>query len=1134
MTSLPSQSVAAASADAAFAEVVEGLTAKLQAGGPVDVDAYLAAHPEHADRLRALLPALSMLDAMSASGPGALSFPVADSPGPAPDGLLGDFRLLREVGRGGMGVVYEAEQVSLGRRVALKVLPFAATMDPRQLQRFHNEARAAAGLHHTNIVPVHFVGCDRGVHFYAMQFIDGESLAAVIRRLRQDGGTGPAPAGTASEQPTTTYAPPGAAGGPEAATEAVARQSTVASGGAARGRECFRRAAEAGVQAAEALDHAHQAGVVHRDVKPANLLLDSRGRLWVTDFGLAQILHGEAGLTLTGDLVGTLRYMSPEQALAKRVVVDHRTDVYSLGATLYELLTLQPVFAGGDRQELLRRIAFEEPLQPRRLNRTIPAELETIVLKAMEKNPAERYATAQELADDLQRFLDDKPIRAKRPTLVQRARRWMRRHQPLAWAGSIVLLLATAGLVGAGWLVHEEKLRTTETRARAASDKVALEERARGEADTSLYFRTIQLAERELAAGQVRQGERRLDGCPVARRQWEWHYLKRLRFGGPVVLEHDSHLCCAALSGDGRFLAVGDTRGFVTVWDALTWRQVQRLQAHDSWVRGVAFHPDSRHLATAGWDGQVRTWDAASGRHLWARRQGEDVYSVAFHPEGKWLASGGGDGTVKIRDADTGEELQTLAAHGGNVFCLAFSADGQRLATGSSDGTATVWEVPAWRKLHTLPAEGAFVLGVAFSPDGRRLATASGGFYTEEHHGGLKVWDVATGELRHTLCGPTHSIWSVAFSPDGKRLASGASEDSAVNLWDVDSGLEALTLRGHTEAVWGVVFSPDGRRLVSASGDRTVRVWDARPLDEPAGPAPHTLAVLPEGALAVAYHPDGQRLAVACLDGTVTVWDGATGRAMHTLPAAKVCAVTFSPNGRYLAAGTTGRAVKIWEAETGKELHRLLVEEVVTSVAFSPDSRTLAAAAGQTVRLWDPATGAPRPALRGHTDFLTAVAFSAKGSLVASADYGGDVRIWDAETGAEMKAFSAHAGRAACLAFSPDGTRLVSAGGDGAFNVWDTTTWEKVRWSGSTGRINSVAFSPDGCRLVSAGADAAVRLWDATTGRLLHTLPGHGDTVYGVAYSPDGKSLASASLDKTVRIWDADSWSRSPAPGPDR
>jgi serine/threonine protein kinase len=448
-------------ADPALAEVVEELTARLKAGEAVDLDAWLAERPVYADELRRLLPMLRLLADLSCSG-GARA--PAIPPEEVASGLLGDFLILREVGKGGMGIVYEAKQISLRRRVALKVLPFAATMDPRHLRRFQNEAQAAAGLHHTNIVPVYSVGCERGVHFYAMQFIDGQPLSELIQQWRQAEKTAPA----AGEERTVAYQP--------SLQEAIVATPTVQAAGDATpltsegkwGREYFRKVAEWGVQAAEALDHAHQVGVVHRDIKPANLLLDGLGNLWVTDFGLAQVRHGEVNLTMTGDLVGTLRYMSPEQALAKRVVIDHRTDVYSLGATLYELLTLRPVFDGSDRQELLRQIAFEEPVRPRRLERAVPAELETIVLKAMEKRPQDRYATSQELADDLERWLKHEPIRARRPTLLQGTTKWVRRHKPAAAAGAVVLLMALMLASYVAWTRHDRAVR------REASEKVVL------------------------------------------------------------------------------------------------------------------------------------------------------------------------------------------------------------------------------------------------------------------------------------------------------------------------------------------------------------------------------------------------------------------------------------------------------------------------------------------------------------------------------------------------------------------------------------------------------------------------------------------------------------------------------------
>jgi serine/threonine protein kinase/tetratricopeptide (TPR) repeat protein len=429
--------------DSRLARAVQEYRELLRAGQRPDRREFLSRYPEVAGELADCLSGLDFLHGAAQQ----MSEPIVASPAspgtavdqPLAGGCLGDFRIVREVGRGGMGVVYEAEQVSLGRRVALKVLPFAATMDPRHLQRFHNEARAAGSLHHTNIVPVYAVGCERGVHYYAMQFIDGRTLADFIAQERGD---------SAPAVPTTAEAE----AAPAATTLAPAAQATSA---VPHDAGYFRRVAEWGIQAAEALDHAHQLGIVHRDVKPASLLVDATGRLWVTDFGLAQV-QSDPRVTMTGDLVGTLRYMSPEQALAQRVVIDHRTDIYSLGATLYELLALEPAFPGTDRQELLRQIAFEEPRRPRRVNKAIPAELETIVLKAMEKNPPDRYATAQALASDLRHWLEDRPIKARRPSLWQVASKWARRHKPVVWSAAAVLLVTV--LAGGGtwlWWAHK-------------------------------------------------------------------------------------------------------------------------------------------------------------------------------------------------------------------------------------------------------------------------------------------------------------------------------------------------------------------------------------------------------------------------------------------------------------------------------------------------------------------------------------------------------------------------------------------------------------------------------------------------------------------------------------------------------
>ncbi len=468
-----------------------------EAGREEDRERLLAAHPDLRDDLEAFFVSHDAMERLAAplreAGGGGLAEEASNAEAPAGVGRLGDFRLFAEVGRGGMGVVYEAEQLSLRRRVALKVLSFAAALDPRRLQRFKNEALAAAQLRHENIVPVYAVGCERGVHFYAMQFIEGRSLASLIAELRREQGdktdsTNPLPAAAAETR------------------TAEAGQRTVASLSrerAAGGRRYFAWAAALIRQAASALEYAHQLGVVHRDVKPANLLLDERGQLWVADFGLAQVA-GDAGLTQTGELLGTLRYASPEQALGRPGVVDHRSDVYSLGATLYELLTLRPIFEGRDRKELLRQIAEDEPRPPRAAVASLSAELETIVLKALCKEPSERYRNAQELADDLQRFLDNRPILARRPTLTERAWKWARRRPSIVAAGMVILLVLAVGSLVSAALVHAEQDRTRQEQ-RKAEEAYRRERQRAEEAESRLRLarrsvdELIQVSEEELA-----------------------------------------------------------------------------------------------------------------------------------------------------------------------------------------------------------------------------------------------------------------------------------------------------------------------------------------------------------------------------------------------------------------------------------------------------------------------------------------------------------------------------------------------------------------------------------------------------------------------------------------------------------
>ena len=454
--------------DPRLIRAVEEYLAEAQSGRRPNRKEFLARHPEIAEELSACIQGLAFVNAGAAHVAADAGVEANEHIG-ATAKPLGDFRLLREIGRGGMGVVYEAMQLSLGRRVAVKVLPLASALDPRHLQRFRNEAHAAAQLHHNNIVPVYAVGHERAVHFYAMQLIEGRSLAEVIRYLKGPSEKGN-PGRGAEEKTSATRSPielpsdepltavPGSGARPMAATElsflgpSAEQLSSLVRTPGSRRAAYYREVARLALQAAEALDYAHQQGVVHRDIKPANLLLDGRGKLWISDFGLAQI-YADNGITQTGDVLGTYRYMSPEQSSGRAVVLDQRTDVYSLGVTFYELLALQPALNGETREELLRQIESEEPRPLRQIDRGIPEEFETIILKAAAKDPADRYFSAGAMAEDLRRFLDDEPILAKPPSAWNKAARWARRHKATAIASVAALLCVTIASVVATVLI---------------------------------------------------------------------------------------------------------------------------------------------------------------------------------------------------------------------------------------------------------------------------------------------------------------------------------------------------------------------------------------------------------------------------------------------------------------------------------------------------------------------------------------------------------------------------------------------------------------------------------------------------------------------------------------------------------
>lgn len=472
--------------DPRFLEVSRDYLADLEAGRRPDRERYLLRYPEIAEPLSECLDGIDLARSLT---PQTDLRQIGSQLTAEP---IGDFKIVKEIGHGGMGVVYEAIQLSLGRSIALKMLPFAAGLDSKHLQRFKNEAQAAAQLHHTNIVPVYAVGCERGVHFYAMQLIQGRSLSAVIQELRGD---------TVAED-LSLY---DVTQEDHSVTTAVTTRAG-ASMLSRQARDDVRTAAKLMAQVADALDYAHEAGVIHRDIKPGNLLLDFKGNIWITDFGLAHVA-ADVGVTQTGEMVGTLRYMSPEQAAGLRVSVDHRTDIYSLGATLYELLTLRPIFTSQNRPSLLNQIFHEDPVPPRQINRAIPVDLETIVLKAISKSPTDRYATAGNLAADLRRFLEERPILARRPTVIDRTGKWIRRHPSMVTAVLLLLFCGTIGLAVSRAMIAREHRATKAAYVR--ENERAVEAEAQFQMARRAADEMIRLAEDELSDRPFQEGLRK-------------------------------------------------------------------------------------------------------------------------------------------------------------------------------------------------------------------------------------------------------------------------------------------------------------------------------------------------------------------------------------------------------------------------------------------------------------------------------------------------------------------------------------------------------------------------------------------------------------------------------------------------
>jgi WD40 repeat protein/serine/threonine protein kinase len=1103
---------------------------------------YARLYPALADGIRELFPALAELE--RAKNAGALT---ASAEVPAATPVLervGEFRILRALGKGGMGVVYEAEQVTLGRRVALKVLPQTLLPDARAQQRFEREARAAARLHHTNIVPVFGVGTHEGMPYYVMQYIPGLGLDAVLRELqRWQGSAGPSPDTLPVEPlraaPRTDAAPSGEpidaytlAAPPPPRHEPRPSPPSY-----------WRNIAHIGVQVADALDYAHRQGVLHRDVKPSNLLLDTLGTVWITDFGLAKA-DDQPNLTHTGDLLGTLRYLPPE-AFGGRT--DARGDVYALGLTLYEFLALRPAFDETDRARLIKQVVDAAPPRLGKLNPHVPRDLETIVHKTIERDPMHRYGSAGELAADLQRFLADEPIRARRVGPAEQVWRWARHHRAIAAALAVVALLLVVLTVGALFTAAHFRQQEHEQRALAESnDNLAREKgelaakeavlrsiaEERGESlRRNLYFARMnqagQAADTLSGIGQVQDFLADWQDSAPDLRDWEWYYLKGLCHRDLATL-HSQYRGVTALawSPDNRRLATASRGHGIEIWDTVTRQRLRTLHGHTDWLYTIAWSPDGKRLASAGLDKVVKVWNAISGQELHTLRgHGRPIHAVAWAPDSRRLATAGEDGPVWLWDTDTGAQKRLLRGHTNRVVALAWDPPGQRLASGSWDQTLRVWDTARGKELVQLK-QASLVDAVAWSPDGARLAAAGWDQV-------VKLWDTATWstgrwEWLPSLLDPTPKIilrghqsrvFALSWEPSGQRLASAAG-DGTVKVWDASTGTDLRTLRGHTAEVWAVAWSPDGRRLASGSLDRTIKLWD------PEGdPETQTRAGYEGQVRAVSWDATGERLAFATA-GAVEYWNVAQAAPPRTLWPHRpmIWALAWAPRGKRLASGGMDGVVRVGDPLRGAALSLHGHNHSIRAIAWSPDGKRLASGGEDgVVQVWDPVEPQPLLTFRGHgTSGVTALAWSPDGTRLASGTWNHSFKVWDAATGKEFFTRVAHENQLTALAFSPDGTRLASASGDRTVKLWDAHDGkELLTLRGHTIWVFAVAWAPDGRRLASASEDGTVKLWDTATGKETLTLRGQAGLIGSVAWSPDGRRLAAGCKEGMVKVWDA-------------
>ena len=968
---------------------------------------------------------------------------------------LGDYELLEEIARGGMGVVYRARQISLNRLVAVKLILAGPSASKQEILRFRGEAEAAASLRHPNIVPIYETGEQDGRHYFSMEYVEGSDLAAVAR------------AGAVPDRRAARY------------TEGIAR----------------------------AIQYAHEKGTLHRDLKPCNVLIDSSDQPRITDFGLAKRRRGDFGLTVTGQILGSPNFMPPEQISGKSAETGPASDVYGIGAILYHLLTGRPPFQGDTIEAVLRQVHEQEPVPPRLLNPAVPRDLETICLVCLEKEPARRYASALTLAEELARFQRDEPIQARPVSRPEKLWRWCRRKPVLAALVAVVHLVAVVGLTAVLWQWKRATDTAERLHERVYASDVSLAARALagkdlGRAADLLAAHLPKKGELDLRGFEWRYLWQRSQGetsdaleahtaevsCLALTPDGEWLVtgsfdrtlklwdVRKRQFKALLKTFPDrTHLLAAAISPDGRLLAAGEG-AHLFIWETSSWRQIKEL------TQGgvpLAFTRDGRKLVCkSGSPGssELRLWDTES----WQAQTGAtNLQHFAASPDGRWFAmakggpSGGNQG-IDLLDASwrVVRALPEAAVSLGKIYSMTFSPDGGELAAGDMVGRLIVWRTATGEQVAAFKAHDHFANALAFSPDGHSLVTGSG---TEQT---ISRWDTHTWGKTGELQGHRNGIWGLAFTPDGRELIS-ASRDHTVRFWRVRSNV-APTPAPEAQEIVG--FLRDVPAALLLSGDRLVQ-WDL------SSRQPRQTYPLPPGKIAstAALAVDGSRVALGYTDGALEVrsfpsWSVERQFVEFTNP---VSSVRFSPAATELAAVAALRpgqaslegALGIWKVSSGAMLGDAVTQlgGMATAVDFSHDGRLMAVGrTDDSVTLWELPANRERHRCRGHTWCVTAVAFSPDDRTLASGSWDSTIRLWDVATG-QLKA--------------------SLPGGGGFF-----------------------CFSPDGRTLAKAPMNPPVRLLHVASGQELMTLPWEGAFPGEPRFSPDGNVLAVGSMALRIHL----------------